>query len=88
VPRRETLWRQFSVASIEMPVVSVNVSFPEDRFTWLKVKCGGPIGVVKLLRARGGCLGVIRRSGVEGCDKSGGAAQRASSPEYPSNPGN
>ena len=22
--------------------------------------CGGPIGVVKLLRARGGCLGVIR----------------------------
>ena len=49
---------------------------------------GGPIGVVKLLRARGGCLGVIRSSGVEGCDKSGGAAQRASSPEYPSNPGN
>jgi cytidylate kinase len=40
----------------------------------------------KLLRARGGCLGVIRRSGVVGCDKSGGAAQRASSPEYPSNP--
>ncbi len=23
-------------------------------------ECGGPIGVVKLLRARGGCLGVIR----------------------------
>ena len=23
-------------------------------------RCGGPIGVVKLLRARGGCLGVIR----------------------------
>jgi hypothetical protein len=51
-------------------------------------KSGGPIGVVKLLRARGECLGVIRRSGVEGCDKSRGAAQRASSLEYPSNPGN
>ena len=25
----------------------------------LLVNCGGPIGVVKLLRARGGCLGVI-----------------------------
>ena len=35
---------------------------------------GGPIGVVKPLRARGGCLGVVRNSGVEGCDKSGGAA--------------
>ena len=42
------------------------------------------IGVVKLLRARGGCLGVIRKSGVEGCDISGGAAQRALIPEYPS----
>jgi hypothetical protein len=48
------------------------------------VRSGGPIGVVKLLRARGECLGVIRRSGVEGCDKSRGAAQRASSLEYPS----
>ena len=38
-----------------------------------------------------GAGGMPRRhqnSGVEGCDKSGGAAQRASSPEYPSNPGN
>ena len=49
--------------------------------------CGGPVGVVKLLRARGGCLGVIRNSGVEGCEKSGGAAQRASNPEYPRRPG-
>ena len=45
-------------------------------------KSGGRIGVVKLLRARGGCLGVIRESGVEGCEMSGGAAQRASIPEY------
>jgi hypothetical protein len=38
-----------------------------------------------------GAGGMPRRhqnSGVEGCDKSGGAAQRASSPEYPKNPGN
>jgi hypothetical protein len=39
--------------------------------------------VVKLLRARGGCLGVIGNAGVEGCEKSGGAAQRASIPECP-----
>ena len=39
--------------------------------------------MVKLLRARGGCLGVVSDSGVEGCDKSGGAAQRASIPECP-----
>ena len=37
--------------------------------------------MVKLLRARGECLGVIRNSSVEGCDMSGGAAQRALSPE-------
>jgi len=30
--------------------------------------------VVKPPRARGGCLGVVRNSGVEGCDKPGGAA--------------
>ena len=48
---------------------------------------GGRIGVVKLLRARGGCLGVISNTGVEGCDKSGGAAERASIPECPSRPG-
>ncbi len=38
-----------------------------------------------------GAGGMPRRhqnSGVEGCDKSGGAAQRALSPEYLSNPGN
>ena len=40
------------------------------------------IGVVKLLRARGGCLGVIRKPGVEGCEMSGGAAKRAIIPEY------
>ena len=40
------------------------------------------VGVVKLLRARGGCLGVIRNAGVEGCEMSGGAAQRALIPEY------
>ncbi len=39
--------------------------------------------MVKLLRARGECLGVISNSSVEGCDMSGGAAQRASIPEYP-----
>lgn len=38
--------------------------------------------MVKLLRARGECLGVISNSSVEGCDMSGGAAQRASSPEF------
>jgi len=27
--------------------------------------------VVKLPRARGGCLGVIRMTGVEGCEMSG-----------------
>ena len=46
---------------------------------------GDRIGVVKPLRARGGCLGVVRNSGVEGCDKSGGAASRASIPECPRN---
>jgi hypothetical protein len=38
-----------------------------------------------------GAGGMPRRhqhSGVEGCDMSGGAAQRASIPEYPRNPGN
>jgi hypothetical protein len=38
-----------------------------------------------------GAGGMPRRhqnSGVEGCEMSGGAAQRASIPEYPSNPGN
>ncbi len=48
---------------------------------------GDRIGVVKLLRARGGCLGVISNAVVEGCDKSGGAAQRASIPECPRRPG-
>jgi hypothetical protein len=43
------------------------------------------IGVVKSPRARGGCLGVIRTAGVEGCDMSGGAAQHASIPECPLN---
>ena len=46
---------------------------------------GGPIGVVKPPRARGGCLGVVRNSGVEGCDKPGGAASRASIPGFPRN---
>ena len=65
-----------------MMVVAAGV--PSDRGSG----CGGRIGVVKLLRARGGCLGVISNSGVEGCEKSGGAAQRASIPEYPRYPGN
>jgi hypothetical protein len=47
-----------------------------------KVCCRERVGVVKLLRARGGCLGVIRMAGVEGCEMSGGAAERASIPEY------
>jgi len=38
--------------------------------------------VVKSLRARGGCLGVISKAGVEGCEMPGGAAQRASIPGY------
>ncbi len=46
---------------------------------------GGPIGVVKPPRARGGCLGVVRNSGVEGCDKPGGAASQASIPGCPRN---
>ena len=46
---------------------------------------GGPIGVVKPPRARGGCLGVVRNSGVEGCDKPGGAASQASIPGCPMN---
>jgi serine/threonine protein kinase len=41
----------------------------------------------KLLRARGGCLGVVGNAGVGGCEKSGGAAQRASIPECPPRPG-
>src|SRR6185437_14072345 len=53
---------------------------PADRFHAFPRR-GGPIGVVKLLRARGECLGVISDSSVEGCDMSGGAAQRALSPE-------
>jgi len=38
--------------------------------------------VVKHVRAWGGCLGVIRHTGVEGCEMSGEAAQRALIPEY------
>ncbi len=49
----------------------------------VRVGGGGRVGVVKPPRARGGCLGVIRHSGVEGCEMSGGAAQRASIPESP-----
>ena len=65
------------------------VSMPDRTpYATAAVTSGGRVGVVKLLRARGGCLGVISSSGVEGCDKSGGAAQRASIPESPSNPGN
>jgi hypothetical protein len=73
---------------MKMPVDSVNATYRDPGLPEFTTRSGGPIGVVKLLRARGGCLGVIRRSGVEGCEKSGGAAQRAPSPEYPSNPGN
>ena len=51
------------------------------RLCFLSGNRGVRIGVVKLLRARGGCLGVIRETGVEGCDKSGGVAQRTSIPE-------
>jgi hypothetical protein len=42
----------------------------------------GRVGVVKHVRAWGGCLGVIRHTGVEGCEMSGEAAQRALIPEY------
>jgi hypothetical protein len=58
--------------------------------TRLRPSPAGPrrrVGVVKSRRARGGCLGVIRNAGVEGCEKSGGAAQRASIPECPRRPG-
>ncbi len=85
--RRETLGRVKESLGEECPSIECGAC-REPRLAWGHDTGGGPIGVVKLLRARGECLGVIRRSGVEGCDKSGGAAQRASSPEYPSNPGN
>jgi len=39
--------------------------------------------VVKLLRARGGCLGVVRNLGVGGRDSPGGAAERAPIPGCP-----
>jgi hypothetical protein len=43
----------------------------------------GRVGVVKLLRARGGCLGVASKMGVGGRDSPGGAAERASIPGCP-----
>lgn len=46
------------------------------------------VGVVKPRRARGGCLGVVGKAGVEGCDKPGGAAEHASIPGCPPYPGN
>ena len=44
------------------------------------------VGVVKLLRAWGGCLGVIRKVSVEGCEMPGEAAERASIPGYSRKP--
>jgi hypothetical protein len=52
------------------------------RWTGSRVK-RGRVGVVKPPRARGGCLGVIRISGVGGRDRPGGAAERASIPGCP-----
>lgn len=44
--------------------------------------CEFGIIVVKHERAYGGCLGVSRLKGVEGCDKSGEAVKRALIPEF------
>lgn len=44
------------------------------------------VGVVKLLRAWGGCLGVIRKVSVEGCEMPGEAAERALIPGYSRKP--
>ena len=44
------------------------------------------VGVVKLLRAWGGCLGVIRKVSVEGCEMLGEAAERATIPRYSQKP--
>ena len=55
--RRETLGRKnrgLEKARREDGRYEMLMLFGEGNF------CGGPIGVVKLLRARGGCLGVIR----------------------------
>jgi hypothetical protein len=53
-----------------------------EALDWVTVK-RGRVGVVKPPRARGGCLGVIRISGVGGRDRPGGAAERASIPGCP-----
>ena len=60
MPRRETLW-QSDWVFVGMPVVQVVGLFGWMGLSGLSGRVsGGLIGVVKLLRARGGCLGVIR----------------------------
>jgi len=60
LPRRETLWPD-GWGFVGIPVVQVVGFFgwlgPLGLAGWVS---GDLIGVVKLLRARGGCLGVIR----------------------------
>lgn len=41
------------------------------------MQCEAIINRVKLLRAYGGCLGVRRHKGVEGCEMPGGAVKQA-----------
>ena len=80
--RRETLRPQQNMGRDRNETVVVDVWVVRPRAKDA-CGCGRRIGVVKLLRARGGCLGVISNTGVEGCDKSGGAAERALIPGIP-----
>ena len=84
VGRRETPGRgSRSVRGTLIPAVS------DDRSVGpLGQAVGGRVGVVKLHKGTGGMPRRHQNSGVEGCEKSGGAAQRASIPECPRNPGN
>ena len=58
MPRRETLGWIFQGLGEKDPLIERSVWW--FRLVWNHWSSGGPIGVVKLLRARGGCLGVIR----------------------------
>ena len=58
MPRRETLGWIFQGLGEKDPLIERSVWW--FRLVWNQRSSGGPIGVVKLLRARGGCLGVIR----------------------------
>ena len=51
-------------------------------------RCGGPIGVVKLLRARGGCLGVIEIRAWKAAISPGELLNERRSRDARGNPGN